>query len=506
VRIGFAIDNRACIGCHACTVACKAEHDVPIGVNRTWVKYIEKGEFPDTRRSFNVQRCNHCEDAPCVEICPVTSLFTRPDGIVDFDSDRCIGCKACMQACPYDAIYLDPETLTAAKCNYCTHRVDAGFEPACVVVCPVEAIVSGDLDDPNSRLAQLDRQQRVQYPKPEKGTRPKLFYIGGETAAIDPAAAPPREEYLWSADRGVSPATLALADEEADEHARARRVYDVNRKPAPWGWMVSAYITTKAVAAGVTLVSLVLYLLSAARGAMPAAAAVVSLLLLGATGVLLVADLKQPRRFLYVLLRPQWKSWLVRGAYVISGYGLLLVVLGLMSAFGAPRLAQQVVAWPTALLAAGTAMYTALLFAQAKGRDYWQNPLLVVAMLADALVCGAAVAGLFGLAGWDGGMSASVARLWLGVGVAGLSILLLAEFGPVHQTQNAARTADLILRGPYRALLGLGVVGIGLVAPAVLLSPAFGGLGLGLAAVLLIAGIAVKNHILVQAPQAIPLS
>ncbi len=548
MRIGFAIDNRACIGCHACTVACKAEHEVPIGVNRTWVKYIEKGEFPNTRRSFNVQRCNHCEDAPCVEICPVTSLFTRPDGIVDFDSDRCIGCKACMQACPYDAIYLDPETLTAAKCNYCTHRVDNGYEPACVVVCPVEAIVSGDLDDPNGRLAQLDRQQRVQYPKPEKGTRPKLFYVGGETAAIDPAAAPPTDEYLWSADRGISPATLALAEEEARDYARspgdrfatslpaeregpdgarerpvgdrspatqsqarrprarARRVYDVNRKPAPWGWMVSAYITTKAIAAGLTLVSIILYLLRSAQGALPPAPAVVSLLFLGATGVLLVADLKQPKRFLYVLLRPQWKSWLVRGAYVITAYGLLLLVLGLMSAFGAPRLAQQIVAWPTALLAAGTAIYTALLFAQAKGRDYWQNPLLVVAMLADALVCGAAVAAIFGVLGWDGGMSASAARLWLGVGVAGLTVLLFAEFGPVHQTQNAARTADLILRGPFRALLGLGVVGTGLVAPAILLSPAFGGLGIILAAVLLIAGIAVKNHILVQAPQAIPLS
>ena len=116
---GFIIDNRKCIGCHACTVACKQEHDLPIGVNRTWVKYVEKGEFPATRGVFSVQRCNHCEDAPCVEICPVSSLYTRKDGIVDFDGDRCIGCKACMQACPYDAIYIHPDNQTAAKCNYC---------------------------------------------------------------------------------------------------------------------------------------------------------------------------------------------------------------------------------------------------------------------------------------------------------------------------------------------------------------------------------------------------
>ena len=87
MNFGFVIDNRKCIGCHACTVACKSEHQVPVGVNRTWVKYIEKGEFPDTRRLFSVMRCNHCADAPCVEICPTTALYTRSDGIVDFDNE-----------------------------------------------------------------------------------------------------------------------------------------------------------------------------------------------------------------------------------------------------------------------------------------------------------------------------------------------------------------------------------------------------------------------------------
>src|SRR5205085_5140754 len=90
---GFVIDNRKCIGCHACTVACKSEHEVPVGVDRTWVKYIEKGTFPNNRRLFTVMRCNHCEWAPCVTICPVTALHKRPDGVVDFNSDRCIGCK-----------------------------------------------------------------------------------------------------------------------------------------------------------------------------------------------------------------------------------------------------------------------------------------------------------------------------------------------------------------------------------------------------------------------------
>ena len=140
MRYGFAIDQRTCIGCHACTVACKTEHEIPVGQFRTWVKYVEKGAFPDTTREMAVLRCNHCTDAPCVQGCPTEALFIRDDGIVDFDNERCIGCKMCMQACPYDAIYIDENTHTAAKCNFCAHRIDAGLEPACVQVCPTQSI------------------------------------------------------------------------------------------------------------------------------------------------------------------------------------------------------------------------------------------------------------------------------------------------------------------------------------------------------------------------------
>src|SRR5436190_18318206 len=195
---GFLIDNRKCIGCHACTVACKSEHEVPIGVDRTWVKYIEKGEFPNTRRLFTVMRCNHCEFAPCTTICPTTALYRRSDGIVDFNNERCIGCKACMQACPYDAVYIDPESNTAAKCNFCTHRLEVGLEPSCVVVCPERAIVAGDLDDPVSEISRLISRFPVQVRKPEKGTKPKLYYIDGDEAALVPTAAKADGQYLWS--------------------------------------------------------------------------------------------------------------------------------------------------------------------------------------------------------------------------------------------------------------------------------------------------------------------
>jgi Fe-S-cluster-containing dehydrogenase component len=136
---GKVIDHTRCIGCHACTTACKSENDVPVSVSRTYVKHVDVGEFPQVRRAHQVTRCNQCAHAPCVVACPTSAMFKRADGIVDFDKSICIGCKACMAACPYDAIFINPEDHSAEKCNFCAHRIDMGLEPACVVVCPVEA-------------------------------------------------------------------------------------------------------------------------------------------------------------------------------------------------------------------------------------------------------------------------------------------------------------------------------------------------------------------------------
>jgi len=124
-----------------------------------------------------------------VTICPVTAMYQRKDGIVDFSSERCIGCKACMQACPYDSIYIDPDEGTAAKCHFCAHRTEVGLEPSCVVVCPEHAIIAGDLDACDGEIAQLLAREPVRVRKPEQGTRPKLYYIDGDESAIVPTAA-----------------------------------------------------------------------------------------------------------------------------------------------------------------------------------------------------------------------------------------------------------------------------------------------------------------------------
>ena len=131
----FVIDHSRCIGCHACTTACKSENEVPLSVTRTYVKNVDVGAFPQARRFYQVTRCNQCDHAPCVTACPTSAMFRRPDGIVDFDKAACIGCKACIAACPYDAIFINPEDHSAEKCNFCAHRIDMGLEPACVVVC-----------------------------------------------------------------------------------------------------------------------------------------------------------------------------------------------------------------------------------------------------------------------------------------------------------------------------------------------------------------------------------
>jgi len=137
-------------------------------------------------------------------------MYRRQDGIVEFDSDACIGCKACLQACPYDAIHIDPESGTAAKCHFCAHRTDVGLEPACVVVCPVHAILAGDLDDPASEVARSVAGQRVAVRKPEQGTRPKLFYIEAEESALLPMLAAQDSGHLWA--EQPAPGAVGISD------------------------------------------------------------------------------------------------------------------------------------------------------------------------------------------------------------------------------------------------------------------------------------------------------
>ncbi|MHB8613018.1 MAG: 4Fe-4S dicluster domain-containing protein [Candidatus Dormibacteraceae bacterium] len=496
------IDQNKCIGCHACTVACKSENEVPLSVTRTYVKAVDVGTFPQARRAFQVTRCNQCDDAPCVAACPTSAMFRRPDGIVDFDKSVCIGCKACMAACPYDAIFINPEDHSAEKCNFCAHRIDMGLEPACVVVCPVEAIIVGDLNDPTSKVAQVVNRDPVQVRRPEKGTRPKLFYKGAHHATLDPLAArrPDGGLYMWSeqphGEQQVG-SGKAVAWGGANSSAAALLSYDVSHK-APWDWRVGLYTWTKSIAAGAYFVPLLLVL----SGVLPSnsvlwawVAPVLATVFLGLTGLILIWDLEHPFRFYLIFMRPQWRSWLVRGAVVITAYGAVLALHFLASLAGAStaRVWLGVLGLPLSVMAA---VYTGYLFAQAKARDLWQSPLLPPHLTIQAAMAGSAA--MLPLAFWLQ-TAAVVPLLWV-LAAASLVHLLfvLGEATLTHPTAHAHLAAREMIRGRFARYFWGGIV---LVAVAVL-APALG----PLVAIAALAGLLLHEHAYVQAGQAVPLA
>ncbi|MFW5896139.1 MAG: 4Fe-4S dicluster domain-containing protein [archaeon] len=555
-------------------------------MNKTWVKYVEKGEFPNTNRNFSVMRCNHCDDSPCTDVCPVTALWEREDGIVDFDPERCIGCKACMQGCPYDALYIDPDTSTAAKCNYCSHRVDSGREPACVTVCPEDAIVAGDLENPDTEIAERVSRQEVQARKVEKGTDPTLFYVDGDEASVTPGTTAREEHYMWSdapnqvetrgaarEDFDLQRAAESLAESDVDlgtgdEEARAdggcgcggdcqcggdrvasdggtatsatagstertggstetessrterayellqeeaRRVYDVGESHyQSWGWEVYSYTWTKSIAAGVFLLPALFVLagLVDPNATTIGVAAVASLVFLGITTVLLVLDLERPTRFHWVLLRPNWNSWLVKGGYVLTVTGgfLTAVAAGWLLGF------DDLVTHPVTLgvgvvLAASTAVYTAFLFSQSKGRDLWQSPTMPLHMFTQAVIAGSAATGLLGLAGIAGfDAFVDLSRLALGAGVLTHLLIVASEILTPHQTEDAEEAAARITRGRFSRAFWLGGVLVGMVLPLAAIAISGTPVAVAAAGVLALAGLFAFEYCWITAPQTISLA
>jgi Fe-S-cluster-containing dehydrogenase component len=176
-RYGMVIDTRTCVGCTDCVVACKTENQVPEGFNRDWIAYETVGRFPTPHLEIRTERCNHCDRPPCVSCCPTGASHVDPlGGIVLVTPDVCIGCKACLASCPYDARFVHPDGY-ADKCTFCIHRVKEGLDPACVSVCPTRCMAFGDLDDPNSEVSRLLEARRHHALLPAAGTAPRIFYL-----------------------------------------------------------------------------------------------------------------------------------------------------------------------------------------------------------------------------------------------------------------------------------------------------------------------------------------
>ena len=176
-RFGMVIDTRRCVGCMDCVVACKTENEVPAGLNRDWITTEVSGRFPTLALEIRSERCNHCDRPPCVACCPTGASHVEEFGeVVLVDPELCIGCKACLASCPYDARFVHPDGY-ADKCTFCVHRVKDGLDPACVAVCPTRCMHFGDLDDPHSEVSRLLASRRHHALQPEAGTRPRIFFL-----------------------------------------------------------------------------------------------------------------------------------------------------------------------------------------------------------------------------------------------------------------------------------------------------------------------------------------
>jgi Fe-S-cluster-containing dehydrogenase component len=197
----FVVDVNRCIGCGQCVRACSIENDVPAGQYRTWIeRYVVTPEgvhvdSPDggmygfdevdetlTGEAINTffvpKLCNHCEQAPCIQVCPVGATYRSPEGFVLVDPEHCIGCSYCVQACPYGVRFINSEKRIADKCTWCYHRVSRGELPACVTVCPTQARMFGDLKDPQSEVARVLQEDNWDVLKPEQHTESMCLYLG----------------------------------------------------------------------------------------------------------------------------------------------------------------------------------------------------------------------------------------------------------------------------------------------------------------------------------------
>jgi dimethyl sulfoxide reductase iron-sulfur subunit len=202
-KLAIAIKLNRCVGCNTCASACKTQNNVPMGM--LWTRTITEGQeyddqaegtYPNLSRVYLPLACQHCENPACERVCPTGATYKDDNGRVEVDYDKCIGCRMCMAACPYNARVFnwnepvrDPDFNygdarvpvrprgVVEKCSLCKERTDDGDKPMCVVCCPANARIFGDLDDPDSEISKLRAQQNVRILLEEMGTQPQVFYL-----------------------------------------------------------------------------------------------------------------------------------------------------------------------------------------------------------------------------------------------------------------------------------------------------------------------------------------
>lgn len=186
MKLGMVIRTDRCVGCQTCVITCKVNNLVPGELYYGKVKtegnetYVPSGEAPNVSIKMMPQQCNHCEDPACFNQCPYNAITKKDTGIVSIDRNVCIGCGNCVVACPYENVKLDIDSNRSAKCTFCEHRVLNNLEPFCVASCPTKARVIGDLSNPNSAVSKLIATKKGYVLQPEKGTKPKIYYVPGQ--------------------------------------------------------------------------------------------------------------------------------------------------------------------------------------------------------------------------------------------------------------------------------------------------------------------------------------
>ena len=186
-RAGILVDLRRCVGCHACSVSCKTENEVPLGGFRMRVRYWERRDPDRPTIAFTPLICMHCQDAPCLKACPSKAIVRGEDGRVKVEESKCDLEQECISACPYGAIFVNEEKQVAEKCDLCENRTNMGLEPACVSSCPADALKFGDYDDPDDPISKIAKESGAKAWKDGEGTKPSVLFVGHEKWMEDKA-------------------------------------------------------------------------------------------------------------------------------------------------------------------------------------------------------------------------------------------------------------------------------------------------------------------------------
>jgi dimethyl sulfoxide reductase iron-sulfur subunit len=417
-QYAMVLNTHTCIGCLACTVACKVENGSPAGIWLAPVTGHEFGTFPDVRRAYLPLLCNHCADAPCLKACPTSAIRRREDGIVLIDQDRCCGSGACVIACPYGAIHYYgerqvPETPfdevklaahqegTAQKCTFCAPRLDRGLQPACVGVCPTGARIFGDLDDPQSPVA-------------------KAFAAADAIPLGSPVDTKANTRYLT---RGVHHAggtdgDVALAYKPQNQ----------------WGPFHAVQFWLFGLAGGVIVASRLQTPFLTLADRRYDLGALLALAFLSAGGIILMAHLGRPFRFAKALRN--WRSsWISRGA--IADFAFLL--LGALLLAAEPGTLPVIVGVAAIVVGAIVATYPALAMGAMRSIPAWHLAGLPWKFLVEALLMGAGVVGILG--GWHASVLAALATLAL---LRGAMALWQQEFEPSAMVAPGAGIVALL--------------------------------------------------------------